>query len=59
MLIKDALRARRFFPHAPRPVAAKQAVAYAKAREYLRVRGIDAVAIGSKFKYVPCSGSVL
>lgn len=34
-MIKDALRARRFFPNAPRHQAASQAVKYAKAVEFL------------------------
>ena len=33
--LRYALRARRFYPYAPRRQAAKQAVAYAKAVEYL------------------------
>ena len=34
-MLKHAIRARRFFPLAPRHQAAKQAVAYAKAIEFL------------------------
>jgi len=35
LMLRYALKARRFYPNAPRKQAAKQAVAYAKALEYL------------------------
>ena len=35
MLLKNALRARHFYPYAPRKQRAKQAVAYARALEFL------------------------
>ena len=34
-MLKHALRARRYYPNAPRKQAARQAIAYAKAIEYL------------------------
>jgi hypothetical protein len=43
-MLKHALRARRFFPLAPRHQAARQAVAYMKAIEYLGDRWLLAKA---------------
>lgn len=52
-LLKTALRARHFFPLAPRDVCARQAVAYAKAVRYLNERNLSAAAVDSKFVYQP------
>lgn len=50
-LISDARHARAFFPLAPRKQRVSQAVAYAKARQYLRDNGLEAAVIDSKFQY--------
>ena len=58
-IIQLSRNARQHFPLAGRVQRVRQAVRLAKAKEYLATNNIDAVVIGSKFKYERATGSIL
>ena len=52
-------RAARHFPLADRRTAIRQGLRLIDAKRYLTWRGIEAIAVGSKFEYNRSTGSVL
>lgn len=54
--IKESVR---YWPHADRKSAIRQAIRLAAAKEYLEQKGISAIKLNSTFKYAVSTGSVL
>jgi shikimate kinase len=59
MKLADIKEARQHFPLAPRRQAVRQAIKLTLAKDYLKAKNINAMAIGNAFQYVRATGSIL
>jgi len=58
-ILQQIRHARSYFSWASPRTATRQAARLIRAKHYLQTRGIDALAVGSKFQYSRATGSVL